>query len=224
MRLSDKEPHCRKSMNTLLHIMEGYTNLLRTWNDPLLRRRLAQLVDVFLEHVIDPTAHRFRLFFDDAWQPLPDHISYGHDIEGSWLLVEAAEVLGEPGPIAHSRVVAVAMAQAVLQGGLAADGSVVYERRPDGSVDASKHWWAQAEGMVGFLNAWRLSGEPRFLAAAQALWRVIQTQFVDRTHGEWFKVLDPVGKPVAGQYKVGPWECPYHHGRMCLEVAARLNQ
>jgi mannobiose 2-epimerase len=223
MRLSDKEPHCRKSMNTLLHVMEGYTNLLRTWNDPLLRKRLAELVDVLLDHVIDASTHRFRLFFDDAWQPLPDHISYGHDIEGSWLLVEAAEVLGDPGAIAHSRVVAVAMAGAVLEGGLAADGSVVYERRADGSVDASKHWWAQAEGVVGFLNAWQLSGDPRFLAASQGLWHVIQTQFVDRMHGEWFKVLDPDGKPLADQYKVGPWECPYHHGRMCLEVAARLH-
>jgi mannobiose 2-epimerase len=114
------------------------------------------------------------------------------------------------------------MAKAVLEEGLAVDGSIVYERRADGSVDASKHWWAQAEGVVGFLNAWQLSGEPRFLSAAQVLWHVIQAQFVDRAHGEWFKVLDPAGRPVSDQYKVGPWECPYHHGRMCLEVMARL--
>ena len=222
MRLSDKEPNCRKSMNTLLHILEGYTNLLRTWDNPLLRSRLAGLLDVFFDHVVEPGGHRFLLFFDDAWQPLPDHISYGHDIEGSWLLVEAAEVLGDAERLQRARTEAVAMAQAVLAGGLAADGSVLYERRHDGSVDASKHWWAQAEGTVGFYNAYQLSGDARLLAASQGCWRVIRSQFVDHLHGEWFKVLDAAGHPLPGQYKVGPWECPYHHGRMCLELLARL--
>ena len=115
------------------------------------------------------------------------------------------------------------MAHAVRSGGLAADGSVLYERRQDGSVDATKHWWAQAEGVVGFYNAYQLSGDDHFLAAALGCWQVIRDQFVDRKHGEWFKVLDPAGKPVPGQYKVGPWECPYHHGRMCLELLARIS-
>jgi mannobiose 2-epimerase len=99
---------------------------------------------------------------------------------------------------------------------------VVYERRADGSVDGTKHWWAQAEGVVGFYNAYQLSGDERLLAASLGCWQVIRDQFVDRTHGEWFKVLDPAGKPVPGQNKVGPWECPYHHGRMCLELVRRL--
>jgi cellobiose epimerase len=222
MRLSDKEPNCRKSMNTLLHILEGYSNLLRAWDDPLLRSRLRELLGIFLEHVLEGGAHRFRLFFDDAWQPMPDHISYGHDIEGSWLLVEAAELLDEPVLLELVREEAVAMAHAVCDGGLEADGSVVYERRQDGSVDATKHWWAQAEGVVGFYNAFQLSGDDRFLAASLGCWQVIRDQFVDSEHGEWFKVLDPAGRPVPGQYKVGPWECPYHHGRMCLELLARI--
>lgn len=222
MRLSDKEPNCRKSMNTLLHIMEGYSNLLRAWDDPLVRSRLRELVDIFLKDVLADSTHRCRLFFDDAWQPLPDHISYGHDVEGSWLLVEAAELLGDPVYLERVRAEAVAMARAVYAGGLAADGSVVYARHEDGSVDAVKHWWAQAEGVVGFYNAFQLSGDEHFLAAALGCWQVIRDQFVDWEHGEWFKVLDPGGKPWPGQYKVGPWECPYHHGRMCLELLARL--
>jgi cellobiose epimerase len=222
MRLSDKEPNCRKSMNTLLHILEGYTNLLRVWDDPLLRRRLGALIDLFLTHVVDGGSHHFRLFFDDNWQELPGHLSYGHDIEGSWLLVEAAEVLGDAERLAQARALSVKMAQAVYAGGLAADGSVLYDRRHDGTVDATKHWWAQAEGVVGFYNAFQLSGKRAFLEAAQGAWQVIDTQFVDRTHGEWFKVLDAEGRPVPGQVKVGPWECPYHHGRMCLEMVARL--
>jgi cellobiose epimerase len=223
MRLSDKEPNCRKSMNTLLHILEGYSNLLRAWDDPLLRSRLRELLGIFLAHVLEGDVHRFRLYFDDAWQPIPDHISYGHDIEGSWLLVEAAELLDDPLLLQLVRAQAVAMAQAVRSGGLAADGSVVYARREDGSVDATKHWWAQAEGVVGFYNAFQLSGDEHLLSASLGCWQVIRDQFVDREHGEWFKVLDPGGKPLPGQYKVGPWECPYHHGRMCLELLARIS-
>ena len=218
MRLSDKEPNCRKSMNTLLHILEGYSNLLRAWNDSLLRSRLRELLGIFLEKVLEGGDHRFRLFFDDAWHAMPDHISYGHDIEGSWLLVEAAELLGDPVLLQRVRLEAVAMAQAVRIGGLATDGSVLYERREDGSVDATKHWWAQAEGVVGFYNAFQLSGDERLLTAALGCWQVICDQFVDHKHGEWYKVLDTAGKPLPGQYKVGPWECPYHHGRMCLEL------
>jgi mannobiose 2-epimerase len=243
MRLSAKEPACRKSMNTLLHILEAYTTLLRAADEPLLRTRLGELIDIFLDKVITPAAPlasppagvvalgaagwesppRFLLFFDDAWQPLPDHISYGHDIEGSWLLVEAAKALGDPDRRARTEVAAVAIAAAVVQEGLAPDGSVFYARHLDGSVDATKHWWAQAEGIVGFINAWQIGQSDVYYAAAQTLWHVIDTQFVDRTHGEWYKVLDPQGRPLAAQYKVGPWECPYHHARMCFELLTRFN-
>jgi mannobiose 2-epimerase len=253
MRLSDKEPDCRKSMNTLLHILEAYTNLLRVADEPLLRTRLGELIDIFLDKVMTPAAPpalpatppasqtpvtpaaisapslagpanlaRFHLFFDDAWQPLPDHVSYGHDIEGSWLLVEAAKALGDPSRMARTEAAAISLAAAVLQNGLAPDGSVVYARHRDGSVDATKHWWAQAECVVGFINAWQICHSEPYYAAAQTLWHVIETQFVDRTNGEWYKVLDPQGRPLATQYKVGPWECPYHHARMCLELLTRF--
>jgi mannobiose 2-epimerase len=222
MRLSDKEPHCRKSMNTLLHVLEGYTNLLRVWDDLRLRSRLRELLDIFAGHVIDGRTHHFHLFFDDAWNVLPGHISDGHDIEGSWLLVEAAEALGDPVVVARMRQMAVYIAGAVHAGGRAADGTVYYERQAGGTVDRHKHWWVQAEGVVGFYNAHQIGGDLRFLAAAQGCWQVIRDQFVDRVHGDWFKVLDAHGVPLVGQYKVGPWECPYHHARMCLEMAARL--
>jgi mannobiose 2-epimerase len=246
MRLSDKEPHCRKSMNTLLHILEAYSTLLRAAPDPLLQTRLGDLIDLFLTKVITPATPvnppaagselpaataaardraalpRFQLFFDDAWQPLPDHISYGHDIEASWLLVEAAKVMGDADRLAATQTAALAIAEAVRQNGRASDGSIVYAGYPDGSVDATKHWWAQAEGVVGFINAWQISRGDAHYAAAEALWHVIQTQFVDRTNGEWFKVLDPAGRPLPTQVKVGPWECPYHHARMCLELLTRF--
>jgi mannobiose 2-epimerase len=100
---------------------------------------------------------------------------------------------------------------------------VLNENEASGSPEWNqKHWWVQAEAVVGFTNAYQVSGERRFFDAAMKCWEVIQTQFVDKEHGDWFKVLDANGVPVEGQYKVGPWECPYHHARMCMEMTARL--
>ncbi len=149
--------------------------------------------------------------------------SYGHDIEGAWLLQEAAEVLGDEAVIQRAKENAVKMAGAVLKDGLAGDGSVLNENMASGSPEWNqKHWWVQAEAVVGFYNAHQVSGEQRFADAAMQCWQVIQQQFIDRQHGDWFKVLDAEGVPVASHYKVGPWECPYHHARMCMEMAARL--
>ena len=221
MRLSDKEPNCRKSMNTHLHVLEAYTCLLLAWPDAVLRRRLRELVDVFLERIVDPEQPRFRLFFDDDWRRLPDHVSPGHDIEGSWLLVEAAEALGDAALLARVRQLALRMAGEVLARGRDGDGPVLHELGPDGT-SRERHWWVQAEAIVGFTAAHQISGDERYGVAALACWDYVQRHFVDRTHGEWFKVLRPDGTPIPGQMKAGPWECPYHHARMCLEMMARL--
>jgi len=224
MRLSDKEINCRKSMNTLLHIMEAYTNLLRVWNDETLRTRLRGLIEVFLEHVIDPQTHHFKLFFDDRWSSLKnDVVSYGHDIEGSWLLVEAAEALGEPDLSLKAKSIAVAMAQAIYNEGLDGDGSLFYEANLNELESTDKHWWVQAEAVVGFYNAYQISGQAQFSQAALRCWKYIKDKFVDREHGDWFKVLNRQGIPYPNRYKVGPWECPYHHSRVCFEMIQRLS-
>jgi cellobiose epimerase len=75
---------------------------------------------------------------------------------------------------------------------------------------------------VGFYNAFQLSGQERFAVAARRAWEYIEAKFIDRTHGDWIKVLDRTGMPVAGQRKAGPWECPYHQSRMELEMLRRL--
>ncbi len=221
MRLSEKEPECRKSMNTLLHIMEAYTSLLRVWDDERLRARLRELVTIFLQHVIDPQTSHFRLFFDDQWNRLGGGVSYGHDIEGCWLIMEAA-ALGAPDLLEQAQAAAVEIAWAVYSQGLDADGSVLYEGDADRPESAEKHWWVQAEAVVGFYNAYQISGHTEFAWAALGCWAYIEERFVDRTHGEWFKVLDRHGAPKPDRYKVGPWECPYHHTRTCLEMLRRL--
>lgn len=219
MRLSDRDLNCRKSMNTMLHILEAYTNLLRVWEDDHLKSRHRALLETFLGRILDSQTNHFRLFFDDAWNSLSDHISYGHDIEGSWLLAEAAQVQGDAA--LESRVCQAVhqMAEAVLCEGMDEDGSVFYEGSPQGLIDAGKAWWVQAEALVGFYHAYQSSGQERFLQAACRVWEYIQARMIDRTYGEWYKQLSRTGEPDPDHFKAGPWECPYHQSRACMEIA-----
>ena len=223
MRLSDRDLNCRKSMNTLLHILEAYTNLLRVWEDATLKAQHRALIETFQQHIVDPLTGHFKLFFDNQWNSLLENISYGHDIEGSWLLFEAAEMQGDPALVERVRETAVQIAAAVYQDGLEQDGSLPYEGGPQGLVDSDKTWWVQAEAMVGFYNAYQLSGQERFAQAATRSWNYIQEKMVDRTHGDWLKRLHRDGTPENSAYKVGPWECPYHHSRACFEMLDRLD-
>ena len=224
MRLSERDLDCRKSMNTLLHILEGYTNLLRVWDDAQLKKQHRALINTFLNHIIDGSTGHLRLFFDDEWKSLLNNISFGHDIEASWLLVEAAEIQGDPTLLARVRQTATKIAKAVYMDGLEEDGSIPYESGPQGLVDPGKSWWVQAEAMVGFYNAYQISGQDTFAKTAYRSWEYIQNKLVDRNYGDWFKRLNRDGSPEIGAYKTGPWECPYHHSRACYEMMDRLKE
>jgi mannobiose 2-epimerase len=223
MRLSALEPVCDKSMNTLLHTMEAYANLLHAWEEPRVRTRLGELIDVFLDHILDPQTHHFHQFFHEDWTwDQPEPYSYGHDIEGSWLLLEAAERLGDARLLQHIRAEAVQMAETVYTEALQPDGRLIYEslKSADGN---DLHWWAHAEAMVGFYNAYQVSGLAHFTEAASRIWNFIEQKFSDHQNGDWFKALDPLGKPYPHSRKVSPWECPYHHSRACFEMIRRLS-
>jgi len=228
MRLSEKDLNSPKSMNTHLHVMEAYTNLLRAWKDPELQTKHKELFEVTMDYIVDNSTGHFKLFFDNQWNSLTDHISFGHDIEGSWLILEAAEVLGDAALIARARELAVTMASAVYKEGLDQDGSLFYEANSKGAmIDPNKHWWAQAEGVVGFYNAYQVSGEQRFADAAYRIWEYIEDKIVDRVHGEWHAKLKPGGTPYKAEEDgdaclVGPWKCPYHNSRVCYEMIERL--
>jgi mannobiose 2-epimerase len=222
-RLSEVDQDEKKSMNTHLHLLEAYATLLRNHEDSTVRLRLRELLEVFIDRIVDPRTHHFLLFFDEEWRTKSEKISFGHDIEGSWLLCEAAEILGETAILERVREIAVSMAQAVFDQGLDTDGGLLYEAGPAGIIDSDKHWWPQAEAVVGFLNAHELSGRQHFLDAAERSWTFIEEHIIDREHGEWFWLVSKNGAPGVDRDKVGLWKCPYHNSRACLETMERLH-
>jgi mannobiose 2-epimerase len=230
LRLSEKDLNCPKSMNTHLHVMEAYTNLLRVWRDPELVARQEELLEVTMDRIVDNTTGHFKLFFDNQWNSLNDRVSFGHDIEGSWLILEAAEVLGGAALADRARRLAVRMAQTVYDEGLDKDGSLFYEADSQGVMtDPNKHWWAQAEAVVGFYNAYQLSGQEHFLNQAYRVWEYIEEKIVDKVHGEWHAKLSPQGVPYLEKEDpdaclAGPWKCPYHNSRVCYEMMERLKK
>jgi mannobiose 2-epimerase len=212
-----------KSQNSHIHILEGYTNLLRVWPNAGLRASQGELVEVLIKHLIDPRTHHLILFAREDWTPVSDAVSYGHDIELSWLLPEAAQGLGDPSLIARVRPISLAIARATLAEGIDSDGGVINEGGPHGYTDTNKDWWPQAEAVVGFMNAYQLSGDRRFLDASRRSWDFIEARFIDRVHGDWIERVKRDGTPIP-RPKVTLWKCPYHSGRSCLEVAERVRE
>lgn len=221
LRLSDKDANEKKTMNTHLQVLEAYTSLYRSWKDPFLAKQLKNLILVFRDKIVSKTNH-FNLFFDEHWNVRSHEISFGHDIEGSWLLVEAAKTLGDKKLIDEIKVICLSMVEQTLQTGVDEDGSVMNEGDIHGLSDTDKHWWPQAEALVGFVNAWQLSANDKYLEAAIKNWRFIQTRLIDTEKGEWHGRVSRGGIVCRDDDKAGPWKCPYHNGRAMLELMKRL--
>jgi mannobiose 2-epimerase len=218
LRLSEKDENEKKTMNTHLHILEAYTSLYRIWPDERLGKQLSNLVHIFTERIVDVETGHLKLFFDEKWKRRSTIVSFGHDIEASWLLHEAASALGEEENV-KGTVLRVA---AAAHEGLADDGSLYYERDDaKGHFDRDRHWWVQSEAVVGFLNAWQLSGDTTWLELAWGAFEYIQTRLTDSVNGEWFWSIRTDGSVNRDDDKAGFWKCPYHNSRMCLEILSR---
>ncbi len=222
-RLSEKDLNEKKSMNNHLHVLEALTNLFRATKDPRVERRLRGLIRVFEQRILDPHTAHLHHFFDEQWRVRSDTYTFGHDIEASWLLCEAAEALDAATLVQDVRRLAQRMAEVALKEGLDTDGGLCYEGKAGKIVDRRKESWPQAEAVIGFLNAFQLSGDAKYLEAARRVWNFIQHHLVDRVYGEWFWRINDDGRPDADLPKVSEWKGPYHGSRSCLETLRRLS-
>ena len=223
MRLSDFDAHYPKSQNTHLHIIEPYTNLFRIWKDERLEKALRNLINIFTDKILNPETHHLDLFFDNDWTRGAGHLeSYGHDIECSWLMHEAALVLGDEEVLRKVEPIVKLVAKA-SEKGLNADGSMVHEANVDtGHVDDDLHWWVQAEAVVGFFNIYQYFGDEQALEKATHCWQYIKQNLIDNENGEWYWSRHADGTLNLEDDKAGFWKCPYHNGRMCLELIERI--
>lgn len=216
MSLSAHDINADKTMNSHLHILEAYANLYQVWPDEELRERIAALLEIIGTKVMAPSGH-LRLYFRRDWTVLPGGVSYGHDIETSWLAMECALATRDLDLVSRVRPWAHAMGVAGNEG-LFADGSMRYEQLLDGSFDDSRQWWVQAETVVGNLWLWKFYGDTAGADRALACWNYIREHLVDPAAGEWWWAVLPDGSLDLSQPKAGFWKCPYHNSRMCLQA------
>jgi mannobiose 2-epimerase len=221
-RLSDKDVDAPKTMNTHLHIVEAYANLHRVAPDDLSHAALYRALDLFADRFVDAKTRHLRLFYDMDWTDRTRAISYGHDIEASWLMWEAARILGEPQIIRRVRPLVVGLAETALKKGVMPSGGIAYESDFDGRLDPAGEWWGHAEAMVGFVNAWEMTGNRDYLDATERLWRRLKSQFGVGGGNEWSWYAKDAGRPP--QVVAGQWKCPYHNGRAMIELDERLSR
>jgi len=222
LRLSSKDANEQKSMNTHLHVLEAYSNLYRIWPDEKLKLKIFQVITIFLDHIIDKKTNHLILFFNEEWNSKSDIISYGHDIEAAWLIQEAAETIGDENLVNLVKQQSLEIAKAAIEG-LDEDGGLWYEYdQTSHHLIKEKHWWPQAEAMVGFFNAWQIQGNPSTLNHSLQSWEFTKTHMKDAAKGEWYWGVREDYSVMKEQDKVGLWKCPYHNGRACIELIRRI--
>lgn len=223
-KLSENGVIADKTMNTLLHVFEAYTELYRVSGDAAVKKRLMWILDTIADKIYNPDLHRQEVFFDREMNSIIDLHSYGHDIETAWLIRRGTDVLGEKSYEEKMLPIILDLTGQVYK--TAFDGRSLANECERGVVDETRVWWVQAETVIGFLNGWQLSPEhAEYLEAAKAEWAFIRDYVIDKRPGsEWFHDVNKEGEPLDGEPIVEPWKCPYHNGRMCLEVIRRGDQ
>lgn len=221
-KLSENGVIAEKTMNTLLHVFEAYTELYRVAKLPEVKERLEWIMDTFADKVYNPKLHRQEVFFDRNMNTILDLHSYGHDIETTWLMDRGVEVLGEKKYEEKMTPITKDLTAEIYK--VAFDGHSLANECEKGVVNVHRIWWVQAETVIGFLNGWQKDpSRTEYLDAAKSEWQFIKDHVMDKRQGsEWFWEVDQSGKPYEGRPIVEPWKCPYHNGRMCFEVIRRL--
>lgn len=215
--LSEVDIACAKSMNTNLHVLEALSAFRLSGGDCL--DALKECLEVYVDRIVQDSG-RLALFFDDRWNSLTDHRSYGHEIESCWLAMEAARIAWGDAAPPRIRERALGMAREVLAS-IKEFGGTLPNELHNGRLDADRVWWVQAETVVGFTEAWELSGEAAYLEAAAGAWGFIRDKMIDRKRGDWFWAVRPDGRVVRGREKGGMWKANYHNARACMEIMRR---
>jgi len=223
MRLSYKDLNAPKSMNTHLHILEPYTNLYRVWPDDGLKKEIVSLLELFSDKIFHNKSHHLQLFFDLEWNSQFQEVSFGHDIEGAWLINEASMVINEGSLDKEIYAISNELVNATIAEGLDKDGSVFNEKKGE-ILDTDKHWWPQAEAMVGFMDAFENDRNSKYIRHVEMLWGFIKNHMIDREKGEWFWRVDEDNIVNTTEDKVGFWKCPYHNGRALIELMERIDK
>lgn len=216
MRLSDKDENEAKTMNTHLHVLEAYTNLYRVYKNDALKDNLTALIQLFFDKFLTSEGH-LKLFFDEKWNSKSNVISYGHDIETAWLLIKAATILNEEKLIKKTKEMAIIIADTFIKEGIDLNGGVIHKFNPDtNKMDYDKHWWPQAEAIVGLKYTFNITKNQKYLEVAEQIWNFTNNHIVDHKNGEWFWSVDKNEKPNTSDYKMGMWKAPYHNSRACI--------
>lgn len=221
-KLSENGVIAAKTMNTLLHVFEAYTELYRVAKLPEVGEKLHWIMETFAHKVYNPELHRQEVFFDENMKSIIDLHSYGHDIETAWLIDRGVEVLGDPAMEALLSPITRDLTAQIYK--VAFDGHSLANECERGVVNTHRIWWVQAETVIGFLNGYQKDpSRKEYLQAAESEWQFIKDHVIDKRAGsEWYWEVDEDGKPYPDRPIVEPWKCPYHNGRMCMEVMKRL--
>ncbi|MDF2906396.1 MAG: N-acyl-D-glucosamine 2-epimerase [Herbinix sp.] len=219
-KLSENGIMASRTMNTLLHILEAYTELYRVDQKKAIADKIRQLLDLFADKVYNPAERRLEVFFDYEMNSILDLNSYGHDIEASWLVDRSVEILEDPAY--EAKITPITRELVAHIHSVAMDETSLYNEAEKGVVDTKKVWWVQAEAMLGFLNGYQKDPTKKeYLESVAKIWDFTKTYMIDHREGsEWFFELQKDGTPIDREI-VGPWKCPYHNGRMCFEVINR---
>lgn len=226
-KLSENGVMASKTMNTLLHVFEAYTELYRVDHNEKVAEKIRWMMDLVAEKIYNPKLHRQEVFFDKNWNTIIDLHSYGHDIETAWLVDRGTTVLNDDAYKKKMSPITQDLTDQIYK--VAFDGTSLANECEKGIVNEWRIWWVQAETVVGFLNGYEKTGRVEYLSAAEKVWGFIQEHFIDKRDGymagrEWYWRVKADGTPDETQPIVEPWKCPYHNGRMCFEVIQRMDK
>ena len=225
MRMYPGDKNATKTMNANFHIMVAYANIYRVYKDDKVKKALKNLIEVLLDKIVDVQRGSCNLFFDSNWNIVPSDDNYGLDIEASWLIWDAAQVLNDQKLIEQIRPIVLKMVEHSLKYGYDMDGGMMNEGNDkDGVLNTYKSWWVQAESVIAFFNAYQMTNENKYLANALLTWDFIKKYVIDYEYGEWYGTVGKDDhKPNLEESKIGPWKCPYHNSRMGLQIAERID-